>query len=421
MRSSSIALPVVALSLLCASCVPERGAHALSAADALSKGGALPGGEGSAEAVEARIRRIEGGLLPATVTEGEAAPEMRIEARLAYYDVPGVSVAVIHGDRIEWAKSYGVTDRGGTQPVTPETMFQACSVSKPIAAMAALHWVQEGKLELDEDVNVRLTSWQVPASPLTATSKVTVRRILSHSAGLTVHGFAGYEPGEELPTLVQILDGQGPASSAAIRVDLEPGTQYRYSGGGYSVLQQLLGDVLRKPFGRILQETVLAPLAMEHSTFDQPLPERLARTAAAGHAGDGNKIHGNWHVYPELAAAGLWTTPSDLARFALEIQRARRGAGRVLSREMVEQMLTPQLNGFGLGLAIAGKGANKRFSHSGSNAGYKSMLVAGRDDLGVMVMTNGERGHALIEEIARAVAKEYGLPGFEVKRQAKKQ
>ncbi len=414
---SSPAVPVLFLSLLCSGCAPDLGARAATPPRTDATARELPPGDTDDNTVNERIRRVERGLLPVVIVEGATAPEMTIADRLVHYHVPGVSVAVIHGGEIAWARSYGVTEAGGSQPVTPDTIFQACSISKPVAALAALRQVQEGKLALDEDVNVKLRSFKVPESPLTKTKKVTLRRLLSHSAGLTVHGFDGYASGAPLPTLAQILEGKAPANSAPIRVDLEPGSQFRYSGGGYCVVQQLLEDVLQRPFPEIMREAVLEPLGMAHSTYEQPLSARLAPTAAVAHTDEGKKVAGNWHAYPEMAAAGLWTTPSDLARLALEIQKARRGnPGRILSKEMADQMLTPQLGGFGLGLMTEGSGASARFMHTGANEGYRSLLVIDERDLGVVVMTNGDSGSGLGDEIVRAVAKEYGLHGFEVKR-----
>jgi CubicO group peptidase (beta-lactamase class C family) len=185
-------------------------------------------------AVEARIARVESGLLPPIVVAGRPVPPMTLSARMAGLKVPGVSIAVINDGAVEWAKGYGVVEAGTTNPVTSRTLFQAASISKPVAALAALRLVEQGKLALDEDVNAKLTSWKVPENEFTKTEKVTLRRLLSHTAGLTVHGFSGYPAGTPVPTLVQVLDGAKPANSAAVRVDVVPGTIMRYSGGGFN-------------------------------------------------------------------------------------------------------------------------------------------------------------------------------------------
>lgn len=361
-----------------------------------------------------RMQRVENGLLPGVVIKGQHAP-MKIADRLAYYKVPGVSVAVINNGKIEWAKGYGVTEAGGTKPVTPETRFQAASISKPVAATAALALVQQGKLSLDENVNSKLKSWQVPDNDFTKDEKVTLRRLVNHSAGLTVHGFRGYAADEAVPTLVQALEGQKPVNSAAIRVNVLPGSLWRYSGGGYNVMQQMLIDVTGKTFPALMQELVLSKIGMKHSTYEQPLPKEWEAFGAVGHRPNGRAINGRWHTYPEMAAAGLWTTPSDLARFAIEIQQSLHGkSNKVLSAEMVRQMLTKQKGDYGLGFGLGGKDKITTFSHGGSNEGFKCMLFAySETGQGAVVMTNGDLGGSLANEILRAIAREYGWPDYQ--------
>ncbi|MGH9960173.1 MAG: serine hydrolase, partial [Pyrinomonadaceae bacterium] len=307
-------------------------------------------------------------------------------------------------------RGYGVRETGRIEPVTPETLFQAASISKPVAAMAALRLVQQGRLTLDEDVNQKLVSWKVPENVFTNEKQVTLRGLLSHSAGLTVHGFAGYASDAATPTLLQVLDGEKPANSNPIRADIQPGTKFRYAGGGYTVMQQLLLDVMGKPVPVLMREVVLKKIGMEHSTYAQPLPKERWSEAAVGHRSAGEKVKGNWHTYPEMAAAGLWTTPTDLARFAIEIQKSLAGkSNRVLSQKMTKQMLSPQVGGFGLGLGLGGDGPLGRFSHGGANEGYRCLLVAYKNTgQGAVVMTNSDRGSSLAEEVLRSIANEYG-------------
>jgi CubicO group peptidase (beta-lactamase class C family) len=356
------------------------------------------------------VRRVETGLLTYNVVRGEAPARHTIEERMRHYRVPGVSVAVVNDGKLEWAKGYGVREAGADGPVTAETLFQAASVSKPVAAVAALRLVQQGVLKLDEDVNLRLRSWKVPENEFTRAEKVTLRRLLSHSAGTTVFGFLGYGAGEPVPTLVQILNGEPPANNKPVRVNAAPGGGFRYSGGGLTVAQLLLVDVTGRAFPDLLRETVLAPVRMGRSTFAQPLPAELAREAATGHEADGAVLRGRYHTYPEMAAAGLWTTPSDLARFGIEIQRALAGdAERVLSPETARQMLTPQAKNYGLGVWVEGEGGDIWFTHSGANAGFQMVFVmSARGGRGAVVMTNGDAGYDLGAEVVRAVAREYG-------------
>src|SRR5919108_1750591 len=297
----------------------------------------------SAPALEARIARIESGLRFPVAIRGKTPPRMRLDQRMLVHKVPGVSIAVIDSFRIVWARGYGVREAGGSDSVTTETLFQAASISKPVAALAALRLVQEGVLDLDEDVNRKLKSWKIPESPFTATQPVTLRRLLSHSAGLTVHGFRGYAATEAVPTFLQIVNGEAAANSRAIRVDTFPGARWRYSGGGYTVMQQVLVDVSGKSFPELMRTKVLNPLGMTRSTYEQPLPPHLLGTAASGHRSDGTVVPGKWHTYPEMAAAGLWTTPTDLARYAIEIQLSRAGrSNKILSTAIVNEMLSPQ-------------------------------------------------------------------------------
>ncbi len=363
--------------------------------------------------IDERMRRVERGLVPTTRT-GRSAARVALVERMKRLRVPGASIAVINHSVIEWTRGYGVLQSGTPQRVIPETLFQAASISKPVAAAATLRLVEEGKLSLDEDMNARLRSWKVPDSENLREQKVTIRRILSHSAGLTVSGFRGYGVNDPLPTLIQVLDGTPPANSAPVTVELVPGSRWRYSGGGYAVLQQLLADVTGRPFPQFMRETVLDRIGMRRSTFDQPPPATLARAAASGHDGNGAPIEGRWHIYPEMAAAGLWSTPSDLARFAIEIQRARAGESRrLLSAKMTDEMLTRQIDHWGLGLRLDGTGRARRFSHSGSNDGFRCLMVAyAQTGQGAVVMTNSDNGGELAQEVMASIARVYAWPDY---------
>ncbi len=363
--------------------------------------------------VDERIARIEGHLVPAMVVKGQLVPAMGLAERMRFYNTPGVSLAVINGGVVEWTRGYGVTEAEGERAVTPHTRFQAASISKPVTALAALRLVEQGRLALDENVNSRLTSWKVPDNEFTRQEKVTLRRLLSHSAGLTVQGFPGYAADAPVPSLVQVLDGVTPANTVPIRVDVVPGSLWRYSGGGYTIVQQLLVDVAGRPFPALMRDLVLQPLGMIDSTYEQPLPGALRADAASGHGTDGKVISGQYHTYPEMAAAGLWTTAADLARFAVGVQQAMAGRSNVLSRATAKEMLTLQKGTYGLGLSLSGKGRSARFGHGGSNAGFQCGMVAYVDTgQGAVVMTNGDRGGMLAGEILRAIALEYDWPEY---------
>src|SRR5580658_272790 len=284
-----------------------------------------------ADPEDARIGRIERGLLPAAIIRGQPLPVMTLADRMKYYSVPGLSIAFFEHGQVAWARGYGLADVAADKPVTPATLFQAASDSKSVTALAALRLVQERKLNLDEDVNVKLKSWKVPDNEFTKNEKVTLRRLLSHTAGVTVGGFAGYKAGDPLPTTVQILNGEKPANNEAVRVARTPGKEFRYSGGGYVVVQLLLMDVTGKSFPALMHDLVFQPLGMTHSTFGEPLPRRLWPNAALPYDAHGEPIQGGWHTYPEMAPAGLWTTPSDLARFANEIEKSYSGQSKLIS------------------------------------------------------------------------------------------
>lgn len=292
-------------------------------------------------AVTDHINAVENGLLPPVVIKGRTVQHATIAERMKALNVRGVSIAVISNYEIEWAKGYGLADFESKRPVEITTLFQAGSISKPVAAVAAMKMVEEGKLVLDQDINAFMTSWKLPDNDFTQHQKVTLGEILSHSAGLTVHGFPGYAAGDPLPTLVQVLDGVKPANTPPIRVDVLPGSIWRYSGGGYTIMQLAMTDVAHKAFPEIMRETVLARAGMRDSTYENPLPSKLSGVAATGYSSGGAPVPGRYHTYPEMAPAGLWTTASDLARFGIEIQKSREGrSNRILKQATVEEMLT---------------------------------------------------------------------------------
>jgi CubicO group peptidase (beta-lactamase class C family) len=360
---------------------------------------------------EENIRRLQDSIVPPVLVSGESPAMPSLSRRMAELNVPGVSIAVIHKGRIEWARGFGVTRTGGP-PVTADTLFQAASISKPVFALAALHLVDEGKLKLDANVNDYLKDWKVPDSEFTSGKKVTLRAILSHSAGLTVHGFGGYAAKAPLPTTVQILDGTPPANSPAVRVEAIPGTRYQYSGGGYVIAQQLLSDVTGVPLPRFMRDTVLTPLGMSRSTYEQPLPAARASEVAMPYE-DGKAVDGGPHSYPEMSAAGLWTTPSDLARYALGVQAALAGkSNKVISAATARAMLTPVLEHHGIGPVTGGRTDRKFFTHNGGNAGYRCLLVAYEDGEGAIVMTNSDGGGRLMGEVMRTIAHIYQWPDF---------
>ena len=376
----------------------------------------------------ARIEAIERRLAP-LVAPGEAVLDSArtpLVDRMAEAGTPGVGIAVIDDGRIAWERGYGVLEAGQPAPVTPATLFQCASISKPIAAVTALRLVEAGALTLDGDVNDLLTSWRIPPvigwgerGRVEAQPRITLRQLLSHTAGLTVHGFPGYAVGATLPSLLDILDGAPTANTPPIRVDTLPGAQMRYSGGGYVVLAQLLEDVTGTPFAALARELTLEPLGMLSSNFEQPLTPARAPLAARAHRAQAEPVPGGWHVYPELAPDGLWAPPGDLARFALGLQAAlREEPGAILSPAKMREMMTPQapeadVESVGLGIFLDGAGEKARFGHTGGNAGFGCELTAYQwRGQGAVVMTNSDTGWLIYKALLNTMAEVYAWPDY---------
>jgi CubicO group peptidase (beta-lactamase class C family) len=373
----------------------------------------MPQPEISSEVPE-RIQRVEHGLWLDPSAWSQIGQRATIAERMAFYVTPGLSIAVINNGEVEWARGYGVIEAGKPDPVTPDTIFQACSISKHVAMLAVLRLVQDGLVELDEDVNRYLQSWKLPASR-TWQPRVTIRQLLGHTAGLTQNWYRGFRRGAATPTLLQVLDGHPPANTPPVRVALLPGSQFRYSGSHYTVLQQLMMDATQTPFPELMQTLIFQPLGMQHSSYDQTYPETHAGPTAVGHYIGGESVHGNWRVIPEMAGAGLWTTATDLAQIACEIQRAHLGRpSRFLTKAVVDEALHPYgMPTFGLGLQLEGMGTAQRFGHGGDNIGYKCLTTAYLEHgLGAVVLTNGDDGILVALELLPAIAEEYRWPDY---------
>jgi CubicO group peptidase (beta-lactamase class C family) len=372
----------------------------LLAAGAAGASAQLPGGDARS--------RVEG--IQAEVGEGGLG-DRTLQQLMSDFGVPGVSIAVIQDFEILWARGYGIADIETRRAVDTETMFQAASISKPVAAMAMMRAVQDGVFGLDDDINDILTSWTLDGDGFTESRPVTPRTLTSHTSGLgDGFGFPGYEPDTPLPSTVQILDGHGPSNVGPIFMEREPMTFFEYSGGGVTVMQLALADARGRPFEEILQSDVLDPIGMTRSSYDQPIDPERDRNAARAHGRDGASMGAKWHVYPEQAAAGLWTTPTDLARFAIEVQNAYRGTSdRVLSKESVSEMLSPVgVGSYAVGFELTERGQGWYFAHGGSNWGFRALLMAHKvKGYGLAVMTNGSQGSDIMVEILRRVENEY--------------
>lgn len=365
-------------------------------------------GQSVATDLESRIRTVETSLRPAADRADTTGIRWTLEGRMAHYGVAGVSVAVIADGRLLWAKGYGLKQAGTTDSVDTETVFSVGSVSKVGTAAITLRLVDEGRLDLDRDVNEYLRRWKVPSNELTARERVTLRRIMSHTAGLTVHGFPDYQPDEPLPNIVQILDGTPPAKNEPVRVDLLPGSESRYSGGGTTVEQLVIEDVTGLEFAEAARRYLFEPLGMSRSTYESPLPAEHGNIAQAhGPDGEPRALPRGWEAMPETAASGLWTTPSDFARLILALIESYQGDGDTFLRyETARDMMTEVPPGiFGLGPEIDGEGPTRNFVHGGANDSYRAFMAGYlAEGDGLVIFTNGARGSELIPEIRLAVA-----------------
>ena len=366
------------------------------------------------------IRRIEQDVAVIALGTGEKPKHYDLPGLMRLYNVPGISVAVVDDFRILWAKGYGVTESGGTNPVTTQTLFQAGDISRSIVAAGILALIEQDKLSLDKNVNDELVSWKLAENEFTKTEKVTLRRILSDTAGLNVQNFRGYAtadadahiPAEPIPTIKEILDGEKPANNVPVRVDTVPdGTRFHYSDSNPAIAQLVVTDTLGKPFPQVMRDLVFSKVGLDESTFERPRSPAQIALAAVGTRSAGKSVIGKHHDYPEMAAHGLWTTSTDLALFAIEIAKSAHGSSnKILSQKMTQLMLTPQTTdgGQGVGLGFFSQDKNE-FGHDGATEGFQAMMWAYSDTgSGIIIMANSDQGIECAKFLAKAISQEYG-------------
>jgi CubicO group peptidase (beta-lactamase class C family) len=346
-----------------------------------------------------------------TTVSGSVSDAALMRRLLQDANVPGVSIAIIRDFKIALAVAYGVSDAETRTPATTRTMFQAASISKPVAAVLSLRAVQEKRFLLDQDINTILKSWKLPMGQWSSSGPVTPRMLMSHTSGMgDGYGFPGYAPGVPLPTVQQILDGVPPSNLRPVRLERAPGAGFEYSGGGVLLQQLALTDAVGKPFERIAREWLLDPLGMADSTFEQPLPSPRHAQAARAHDRNGARMKDPWRVHPEQAAAGLWTTPSDLARLVIDVQLGLQNrSSRVLAPALMREMVTlVGVGPYAVGFGLARQGQGWYFLHGGSNWGFQADLTAHRSKgYGAVIMTNGDSGGTLIPTVLRLIQEEY--------------
>lgn len=358
--------------------------------------------------IQEKIKQVEESLFKDKPNEN--AQKWKLIERMEHYGVYGLSVAIIKDYKIEWAKAYGWADAAEKRPVTTETLFQAASLSKSLNAVGVLKLVQDKKLTLDADINNYLTTWKFPYDEKSKDKKINVANLLSHSAGLTVHGFPGYDVDDNLPAIPEILDGKKPANTSAVRSQFEPDLKTQYSGGGTTISQLIVMDITKVPYAQYMWNNVLKPMGMKNSTYAQPPVNKKPNELATGYRANKKEIKGKYHIYPEQAAAGLWTNPTDLAHYIIETQLSLAGkSNKVLSQKMTKLRLTPYLDkSAALGVFLSQGGSTKTFSHGGANEGFRCQYYGSLEGgSGVVVMVNSDNGE-ILQELINSVALVYG-------------
>ena len=371
-----------------------------------------------------RIHQVENNLIPFVPVKGFKG--WNILDRMKYYKVPGVSIAVIKDYKIDWAKGYGLADTSQKIPVNTETMFSAGSISKFLMAVTALKMVEDGQIDLEKPINNYLTSWKIAQNDFTKKTPITLRMLLSHSAGTSQSSYFGFIPNQPLPTIVEILSGAKISETRPVVVNSEPNKEFRYSGGGSMIAQLALMDVSKQSFSNLTQQILFEKLGMKNSTFEQPLPLKFKKQSSWAYS-SASWFKGMPYVYPQQAAAGLYTTPTDLAKFFIDVQNSYIGKGKILSQSMTEKMLTSQQNvsdgsykeKMGIGPFLIQRTDNTDpngvyFEFTGVNAGFLAYGIASiTGGNGVIIMLNsGDDVNGLGKELRRAVAKVYNWTNF---------
>lgn len=356
-----------------------------------------------------KIAAVENHLMPAVQFADSVYRHFNIYDRMKTYDVPSVSIAVIYNGKIEWIKAYGMADIASGKKATTRTLYQAASISKSINAVSVMRLVRDKRLSLNADIREYLKTWKLPENEYSAGRKITLKNLLSHTAGISVGGFNGYKRKDSLPGINQILDGLPPANSEAIKPILFPGSKFLYSGGGTVITRKIIEDITDIGYAEVIRQTVLDPLHMNRSSYAQPLPAKW-QDAATAYDNDSKEIPSKYTLNPELAPDGLWTTPADLAKFIIAIQQCLKGSyNSFLDSAITKLMLTPVLDSStaALGFFIVNKGGEKYFQHAGSNVGYKSNFYGSfKNGGGVVVMINCDK-YDIIPEIINSVAVTY--------------
>ena len=353
------------------------------------------------------ISVIENSLFQQVQINGDSLQKFSIQERMDFYKVPGVSIAIVENKKLKWAKGYGYANIKTREKINTNTLFQAGSISKPLAALSILKLYENDSLKLNKDINYYLKYWKITDRKFTKKQKVTLERLLSHTAGINIHGFPGYQQKEKTPTIIDVLNGEG--NTGRIVVETIPGSTWKYSGGGYIIAQKVVEDITNKSFNRYMLDNILLPMGMKNSTYQKLTPENSQTNISSGYNSDGKVIDGLWHNYPEKAAAGLWTTPKDLALYCIKIQEIISGKkNEILKKRTLKKMFIKHKNNWGLGPALREENGSLIFEHTGKNAGFTNEMIANAEKgYALIIMTNSDNGKNLISEIKNAIFKYY--------------
>lgn len=366
------------------------------------------------EHIEAQIKQVENNFSGQAIPDGKTD---NILDRMIYFKVKGLSIAVVQNYKVIWAKGYGWADEREKRPVTALTLFKPGSISKSLNAVGVLKLAQEHQLDLYEDINTYLRSWKFPYDSVAKGKKITLANLLSHTAGLSVYGgFPGYSKKDKVPTLPQVLAGIAPANTPAVKSLFEPGREFQYSGGGTLISQLIITDVMHQNYEKFMANNVLKPLGMIHSFFSTCPPSRSRlKNIATAYNKDGVAVASRFNIYPEQSAMGLWTTPSDLAKYLIEIQLAYAGkSSKVLNQQMAHLHLTPYIDSsVAMGVFIGERnGGVKYFFHDAGNEGFRGLFYGSVEDgNGIIAFVNSDNGDIIIELLNR-VATVYQWKGF---------
>lgn len=364
-----------------------------------------------------KIAAVENGLTESKeiIFTDSIIPHFNILDRMKFYKVPSVSIALINDGKIQWAKAYGYADLEGKRPADANTMYQVASISKSVNSMAIMKLAETGKLSLSKDIRSYLKTWTFPDNTFSEGKAITFKNLLSHTAGLSVHGFVGYKTTDTIPTINQILDGEWPANNEPVKPIFTPGSQFEYSGGGSTVIRKILDDNVSNDYDSLMQALVLKPLKMTHSTFTQPLAPQY-RNFAYAYDKAMQPVKGNYYIYPEQSAGGLWATATDIAKFILGVQTSLNGnKDAILDKTSAVEMLTPVLNNYALGFGIEEKGGEKYFWHEGESYGFQSIYYGSvTTGKGAVILTNAypDNGKPLVYEILHSIATAYEWEDF---------